>query len=222
MWRAVGLLRSLPAGARVTGRWDSDRDAYTSYCQHLQDSGPPQPRRDSAVAAASRLNSLERAQASYAAQRAFDDPLVLAQYRLSGEAFGGVVTAAELDRVDATGPRRKLRPLITVVTADPLRVEAGDQVVSPTRPGQSATVRSVTAEAGEAAVVLELTSGMGRALAAAPGSVPAIGERLSYTTLTDSYQPRGTFPAREDTPWTHGGPPPVYVPTREDVTEEWS
>jgi hypothetical protein len=222
MWRAAELLRSLPTGARVAGRWDSDRDAFTSYCEHLRDNGPPQPRRDSAVAAASRLNSLERVQASYAAQRAFDDPLVLAQYRLTGEAFGGIVSAAEPDRVDATGPRRKLRPRITVLTQDSLGVEAGDVVTSPARPGQSATVRSVSAEAGAAAVVLELTSGMGRALTAAPGSVPAIGERLSYTTLTDSYQPRGTFPAREDTPWTHGGPPPVYVPAPDDVTEEWS
>src|SRR5262249_19780031 len=122
MWRAVGLLRSLPAGTRVAGRWESDREAFTSYCQHLRDSGLPQPRRDSAVAAASRLNSFERAQASYAAQRAFDDPVVLAQYRLTGEAFGGIVTAAEPDRVDATGPRRKLRPLITVLTQDPLRI----------------------------------------------------------------------------------------------------
>jgi hypothetical protein len=222
MWRAAGLLRSLPPGAHVPGRWDSDRDAFTSYCEQLRDGGPPQPRRDSAVAAASRLNWLERAQASYAAQRAFDDPLVLAQYRVTGEAFGGVVTAAEPGRVDATGKRRKLRPLITVVTQDPLRIEEGDGVTSPSRPGQAATVRSVTADAGGRAVVLELTSGMGRALVAAPGSVPAIGERLCYTTLTDSYQLRGTFPAREDTPWTHGGPPPLYVPNPDDVAEDWS
>jgi hypothetical protein len=61
MWRAIDLLRALPAGARVAGRWDSDQDAFTGYSEHLRDGGPPQPRRDSAVAAASRLNSLERA-----------------------------------------------------------------------------------------------------------------------------------------------------------------
>ncbi len=147
---------------------------------------------------------------------------MLAQYRITGEAFRGVVTAAEPDRVDATGKRRKLRPLITVVTRDPVRIEAGDAVISPSRPSQSATVRSVAAGADGASVVLGLTSGMGRALTAAPGSVPALGERLCYTTLTDSYQPRGSFPAREDTPWTHGGPPPVYVATTDDVAEDWS
>lgn len=222
MWRAIDLLRAVPAGARVAARWDSDKDAFTGYSEHLRDGGPPQPRRDSAVAAASRLNSLERAQASYAAQRAFDDPLVLAQYRLTGEAFGGVVTAAEPDRVDATGKRRKLRPLITVETQDPFRIEEGAGIISPTRPSQSARVMSVSAESAATSVVLELAGGMGRALTAAPGSVPAIGERVSYTTLTDSYQPRGSFPDRADTPWTHGGPPPVYVPTQDDVTEDWS
>lgn len=222
MWRAIDLLRALPAGAHVARRWDSDKDAFTGYCDYLRDGGPPQPRRDSAVAAASRLNSLERAQASYAAQRAFDDPLVLAQYRLTGEAFGGLVTAAEPGRVDAAGRRRKLRPLITVATQDPLRIDEGTVLISPARPSQSARVIAVSARAADASVVLELAGGMGRALVAAPGSVPAIGERLSYTTLTDSYQPRGSFPDRANTPWTHGGPPPVYVPTPDDVAEDWS
>ena len=222
MWRAIDLLRALPAGAHVGRRWDSDKDKFGGYCDYLRDGGPPQPRRDSAVAAASRLDSLERAQASYAAQRAFDDPLVLAQYRLTGEAFGGVVTAAEPDRVDAAGPRRKLRPLITVATQDPLRIDEGTAVISPARPSQSARVMSVSAGAAGASVVLELASGMGRALTAAPGSVPAIGERICYTTLTDSYQRRGPFPDRANTPWTHGGPPPVYVPTPDDVAEDWS
>ena len=228
MWRAVELLRALPPGERVAARWESDQDAFTGYSDYLRDGGTPQPRRDSAVAAARRLNWLERSQASYAAQRALDDPLVLAEYRLTGEAFGGEVTAAEPDRVDASGKRRKLRPLITVVTGDVLRIEPGTVLVSPSRPAQSARVVSVSAVPdtwaadARSAVVLELSGGMGRALTAAPGSVPEAGERLCYTTLTDSYQPRGSFPDRDDTPWTHGGPPPVYVPTDEDVTEEWS
>ena len=132
------------------------------------------------------------------------------------------MTAAEPDRVDASGKRRKLRPVITVLTDDPVRIEPGAQCVSPNRPGQTAKVSSVSAGAAGTSVVLELSGGMGRALKAAPGSVPEAGERLCYTTLTDSYQARGTFPDREATPWTHGGPPPVYVPTRDDVTEDWS
>jgi hypothetical protein len=228
VWRAVDLLRGLPPGDRVAGRWDSDVDAFLGYSEYLRDGGPPQPRRDSAIAAARRLNWLERVQASYAAQRALDDPLVLADYRLTGEAFGGEVITAEPGRLDATGKRRKLRPLVTVLTQDWLRVRPGAELISPARSAQSATVVSVTARPAvdpldsAAEVVLELAGGMGRALTPVPGSVPEVGERLCYTTLTDSYQLRGSFPAREDTPWTHGGPPPEYVPDADDATEEWS
>lgn len=227
MWRAFELLRALPPAGRVAARWDSDRAAFSGYAEYLRDGGPPQPRRDSAVAAARRLSWLEREQASYAAQRALDDPLVMAEYRLTGEAFAGLVTAAEPDRLDATGKRRKLRPLITVATGDSLHIEPGATVVSPSRPAQSGRVVSVSvsvsAGLADAArqVVLELSGGMGRALTAAPGSVPQVGESLCYTTLTDSYQLRGSFPAREETPWTHGGPPAEYVPD-EDAAEEWS
>ena len=232
MWRTVELLRALPPGGRVGARWDADKDGFTAYAAYLRDGGPPQPRRDPAVTAARRLSWLERAQATYSAQRAFDDPLVMAEYRLTGEAFAGTVVAAEPGRVDSSGRRRKLRPLITVTTEDPLRVEAGAMLVSPARPAQKALVISVSAPASSLAaadapssrfeVVLELAGGMGRALTPEPGSVPAIGEFLCWTTLTESYQPPGSFPAREDTPWTHGGPPPEYVPTDEDASEVWS
>jgi hypothetical protein len=221
MWRAVGLLRSLPAGARVAARWSADRDTFTRYVEYLGEGGPPQPRRDSAVAAARRLDWLERALAGYAAQRAMDDPLVMAEYRMTGEAFAGIVSAAEPGRIDSTGRRRRLRPRITVATGDPLRVEAGDTLRSPDRPGQSALVVSVSS-GRPCDVVLELSGGMGRALTPTAGSVPAVGDRVCYTTLYDSYQPPGSFPSREDTPWTHGGPPPEYVPADEDANEVWS
>ncbi len=218
MWQAVDLLRALPAGARVAGRWHTDKDAYTSYVEHLRDSGLPQPRRDGAVAAAQRLNWLERAQASYAAQRAFDDPLLLAECRLSGEAFAGTVTAAEPGRIEGTGRSWKLRPHVTVTTGDPVRLAPGAQVSAPTRPAQRATVLDVTGDE----VLLELSGGMGRSRTPPPGSVPELGERICYTSIVDSYQLFASFPAREDTPWTHGGPPVEYVPTDEDAHEEWS
>jgi hypothetical protein len=221
MWRAASLLRSLPPGERVAARWDADKDAFTGYEAYVRVGGLPQPRRDSAVAAARRLDWLERAQAEYAAQRALDDPLVMAEYRLTGEAFAGTVTAAEPGRIDDAGKRRKLRPLITVTTDDPVRVEAGVTLSTPRRPGQRARVISVSA-GRPVRVVLELYGGMGRALTPAPGTVPAVGDRLCYATLSDSYQPIGMFPSREETPWTHGGPPPDYVPADEDASEVWS
>ena len=221
MWRAVELLRVLPPGVRVAARWDADKDTFSRYVDYLRAGGPPQPRRDSAVAAARRLDWLERSLASYAVQRALDDPLVMAEYRITGEAFAGSVIAAEPGRVEATGRRRKLRPRIALTTEDPVRVEVGDSLRSPGRPGQRALVVSVSA-GRPAEVVLELSGGMGRTLTPVPGSVPAVGDRVCYTKLSDSYQPFGSFPSREETPWTHGGPPPEYVPDGEDANEVWS
>jgi hypothetical protein len=233
VWRAASLLRARPAGGHVAARWDADKDAFTGYCDYLDAGGAPQPRRDSAVTAARRLNWLERAQAMHAAQRAFDDPLFMAECRLAGEAFAGEVVAAEPARIDGTGRRRKLRPLITVTTSDRVLVSPDAWMRAPSRPGQNAQMISVTAPAREgpggagpvdreSQVVLELSGGMGRSLTPAPGTVPEVGERLCYTTVTDGYQPSAPFPAAEETPWTHGGPPAPYVPADEDVGEEWS
>jgi len=249
MWRAIELLRAVPAGAHVARRWDADRDAFTSYAAYLRDGGAPQPRRDGAVVAARRLSWLERAQARYAAQCAFDDPLVMAEYRMTGEAFAGDVVAAQPDRVDGTGRRRVLRPRLTLATADPVQVLPGMVMTSPSRSGQKAQVISVTppggsgggfrgvvppagsdaaAEAADEAghgltlVELELSGGMGRSLVAALGSVPVTGERVCFMTLTGDYQPALGFPPTEETPWTHGGPPVPYQPTPEDAGEDWS
>lgn len=71
-------------------------------------------------------------------------------------------------------------------------------------------------------IVLELQGGMGRSLTPEPGSVPGVGEWACYAAFSDAYQPPPAFPEPEDTPWTHGGPPPQYVPSDEDAREDWS
>jgi hypothetical protein len=207
MWRTLGLLRTLPAGARVAGRWDSDRDTFSAFVQHLADGGRPQPRRDGAVAAAARLHRLENAATRYAVQRAFDDPLVMAEYRLAGAAFAGRVTLAKADRIDDSGKRPVLRPRIMVATTEPVRVEPGAALTSPARPAQKAKVISITPTPDGCDVLLELSGGMGRKLVAEPGSVPEAGEHILLTTLSESFRPVGSFPDPADTPWTHGGPP---------------
>jgi hypothetical protein len=207
MWRTLELLRALPVGARVASRWDGDRDAYSAFVQHLADGGPPQPRRDGAVAAAARLHRLETAATRYAVQRAFDDPLVMAEHRLTGNAFAGTVTLAAPDRIDDTGKRPVLRPRIMVATTETVRVEAGASVTSPARPAQKAKVISVTPTTAGCDVLLELSGGMGRKLVAEPGSVPEVGEQILLTTLSEAFRPGGAFPDPAETPWTHGGPP---------------
>ncbi len=238
VWRAVALLRALPAGSRVPGRWDADRDAFSGFVEHLRAGGPPQPRRDGPVAAAARLHRLENAQARYAVQRAFDDPLVMAGHRLTGEAFAGVVTLANTDRIDDSGRRPVLRPRIMLLVDEAVRHDVGTALTSPARPGQKAVVVSVhPCDGPKTEVVLELSGGMGRRLVAEPGSVPEVGERLLYTTLSEAWRPGGSFPEPDRTPWTHGGPPADSVPpapstsdapatseaaSLSDAVEEWA
>ncbi|MEH1053625.1 hypothetical protein V6U89_00190 [Micromonospora sp. CPCC 206171] len=226
MWRGVGLLRALPPGARVGGRWDGDKDAFTGHAEHVDAGGGPQPRRDGAVVAAQRLHRLERALTTYAVQRAYDDPLVMAEHRLTGEAFVGDVTLADPKRVDDTGKRPVLRPRIQLVTTEPVLVPVGTTLYSPARPTQKARVVFLTPAAdGKTEVVLELSGAMGRGLTAPPGSVPEVGERLCYTTLSEAFLPAGAFPTPEETPWTHGGPPPTRAddaPAASDAAEEWA
>jgi hypothetical protein len=222
MWRAVDLLRGLPEGGHVRARWDADKAAFTWHARHIRDGGPPQPRRDGAVSAARRLANLERIHEMVAVQRAFDDPLVMAEYRMTGEAFAGRVVAAEPDRVDDTGRRRVLRPRVTIETADEVLAEPGIGLISPARPGQKARVVDVTVNGDRTRVVLELQGGMGRSLTPEPGSVPVVGGEVCYAAFGEGFQPPPAFPPPEETPWTHGGPPPQYAPAHEDAVEEWS
>lgn len=221
VWRAIDVLRGLPAAAHVQQRWLSDRRSFTSQVAWIREGGAPQARRDNAVAAARRLARLEREQQRLAVERAYDDPLVMAEYRMTGEAFAGTVIAAEPDRL-GLGKRPVLRPLVTVATADEVLFSPGAVLKSPVRLAQQAAVVDVAADGdGRTRVVLELKGGMGRSLSPRPGSVPAVGEYVTYTSLRDDFQSPPKFPAKEDTPWTHGGPPPEYVPDDEDAREDW-
>jgi hypothetical protein len=237
MWRAHALLARLPEAAHAQRRWQDDRRSFAAQAAWLREGGAPQPRRDTAVAAAKRLARLEREQQRLAVERAHDDPLVMAEYRLTGEAFAGTVADADLTRLDTEGKKPKLRPWLVVRTTDAVIVEPGAVLACPSYASQAAKVIEVVpadaeagphadpdpaAVAGATLVTLELSGGMGRALAAPPGTTPAVGDEVTYTTLRDDFQPAAQFPSREETPWTHGGPPLDYVPTDDDAQEPWS
>ncbi|MGY0230973.1 hypothetical protein [Longispora urticae] len=189
VWHAVDLLRALPEARSVPERWLWDVSEYAGFVA----GSAPQPVRDSPVAAAARLDRLERTQARVEAQRAFDDPLVMAGHQLTGAAFRGTVVDTEPDRKEG----RKLRPRITVETARPVHLRGA--VTSPARRAQAAEITEVDG----LRVVLTLTSGMGRGAVPAAGSVPEVGEELVYTSLSETFQRPAAFP--DETPWTHGG-----------------
>ncbi|SCL26159.1 hypothetical protein GA0070624_3250 [Micromonospora rhizosphaerae] len=222
MWRAIEVLRQLPAAATVETRWAADRRDFSRYHDYLTTDGRPQARRDGAVAAARRLQSLEREQTTYDASRALDDPLVMASYRVNGEAFQGTVVSVDRDRrILSEKGRRVTRPLIVVSTGDPVHLPVGKALRAPERMKQNARITEIARSADGVLVSLELDGGMGRAAAPAPGSVPEVGHEITYTSVYPDAIRAPDLPPTDQTPWTHGGPPRPYVPTDDDAQEAW-
>jgi hypothetical protein len=225
VWRGVELVRDLPEGAHVPDRWALDRRWFSEYAEYLDADGRPQARRDRAVRAARRLARLEDAVARYEAERAYDDPLVMAEYELTGEAFTGTVTARDEGRfVPGSRPGSQVwRPTITLRTDVPVGLAVGTRVKSPARPGQEAQILEVRREDdGRHTVVLQLKGAFAnkRKPPAPAGTLAETGEELTYTTLNPTAMP-SALPDEENTPWTHGGPPQPYEPTDEDAEETW-
>jgi len=224
MWQAIALLRGLPGGASVAGRWESDRARFAGFHEYLAEGGPPQARRDGAVAAARRLNRLEQAQAALEAERAFDDPLVMADHRISGEAFAGTVVAVDRDRRIRNGSgkgRLVTRPLVTVRTEDPVGLADGTKVIATARRRQDCYIHAVDRQGDHVLVTVEARSGMGRNSTPAPGSVPKEGDTLCYSSVLADRVRSLNLPDVSATPWTHGGPPTPYEPNTDDAGEAW-
>ncbi|MFC9271689.1 hypothetical protein ACFTXJ_28440 [Streptomyces zhihengii] len=203
VWRSLELLRELPEGARAADRWTRDRWSFTAHRDRVRAGEPPQPRRDDAVTAAQKLAARETAQAQLDAQEALDDPLVLASFRLRGEAFTAEVLDVEMAWSESKRPTP--RPLVTVATDD--RPQLGERMkVYRSLDGRPQTAEFVRAEA-EGVLVLRLTDRMGRSKEPAEGSVPAKGDRIAWTLFEHDQRGGPKLPDAEETPWTHGGPP---------------
>lgn len=207
MWQAYSLLQSLPEAEGTTRRWDHERTAFTDECIHLATDGRPRPAREQAVASAVRLSLMEHAAAAFAAERAADDPFVRAELRTTGEAFGGTVTAIDPEhtRRGPTG-RAQRRPRLTVSTTDPLYVEPGQLLACHTYRNARYKICETVPADDDTLVHLEITAGMGKANSPNHAVLPEAGAFLVFTMAPDRY-PMPEFPARDQTPWTHGGPP---------------
>ncbi len=178
MWQAVSLLRSLEPGPSVERRWLEERREFSERMEYWRGGGLPQARLDSAVAAARRLSTLERELDAYTVDLAFDDELQMAEFRVSGEAFAGTVIECDPHRLVQGAAKRVLRPLITVRTGDPVRLEVGTTLKAASRPSQEATIVSVAAGEDGIDVKLELAKGMGGGHVAKAGAVPFVSESL--------------------------------------------
>ncbi|MFF3877172.1 hypothetical protein [Streptomyces sp. NPDC001978] len=221
MWHGIGLLRELPPGRSVSDRWAYDRTVFTLRSEYIAAGGAPQPRRDHAAGAARRLARLEEAVTRYQTARAFDDPLVMAEYELDGAAFAGRVVARDAERM-VQGPKRAVfRPLVTLHTETRPRTGDGKELRSPTRPGQKAVVIDIREAADGFHVDLELSGGLGKQKPPAPdGAIPDLGEEILYTVLGGHFT-SAAVPDDNEVPWTHGGAHEDYQPTDDDAQEAW-
>lgn len=215
VWQGMSLLRALPTAPHTEGRWSDDIAAFSYFLDTIPE-GTPQPRRDSAVSAARRLLDRERALERYDAERAFDDPRVMLEHRLAGTAFRGTVVDVEPTRTEAKGARKVLRPHLRVRTSDPFTAVPGEKLCNIHHPKQSGTVLDSDGDT----ILLELSGGMGRKLVPEPGSVPELDAGIGFARFTPGGSSRPPkLPTREETPWTHGGPPPEWVPTADTFEE---
>ncbi|MER6083128.1 hypothetical protein [Streptomyces sp. NPDC001833] len=203
VWHGLDLLRALPEGARVEERWTRDRWSFTGHRDRVLAGEPPQPRRDDAVTAASKLATREREQARLDAQEALDDPLVMAGRRLSGEAFAGEVLDVVMAYSD--GKRPSPRPLLTVRTED--RPQLGERAKAYRSLGGKPQSTEFVGYEADGVLVLRVLDKMGRGKEPEPGSVPEKGDRLVFTLFEHEQRGGARLPDPEDTPWTHGGPP---------------
>ncbi|MEV7601044.1 hypothetical protein AB0O91_27130 [Kitasatospora sp. NPDC089797] len=214
VWQGLDLLRALPPAAHLAERWTGDRWSYTGHRDRLAAGEPPQPRQDDAVTAARKLAQREREQARLDVQEALDDPLAMAEHRLSGEAFSGVVTDVVLE-YDTTGRSPKPRPLVTLHTTDRPHADLGREAHrvwgSPRAEAgggpaaQKAEIVAVEPTGGT--ITLRVLSGMGRKKEPEPGSLPEPGDPVTFTLFELTVRQSAPLPEPDDTPWTHGGPP---------------
>ncbi|MFW6693544.1 hypothetical protein [Streptomyces sp. MAR4 CNX-425] len=216
VWRAYDLLRALPQGAHVDGRWLGDRWSFTAHRDRVRAGEPPQPRRDDAVTAARKLAQRERALAELDAQEALDDPLTMAERRLAGQAF--VSRTESVEMAYSEGRRPMPRPLVTVVTDDAPHLEDGGRVHRELPGGR--TQRALVTGYGEGRVTVQLQDGMGRSRTPAEGSVPEPGDRVVWTLFEHTARRGPALPDPEDTPWTHGTPPERVAEEPDRVTAE--
>ncbi|MBB4161650.1 hypothetical protein [Streptomyces cinereoruber] len=215
MWHAYSLLTAIPEAPSTPSRWEHERTAFTEERAYLAQDGRPRPAQDHVIAAARHLTCMEHAARTFAAQRAAEDPFTRAELRTTGEAFGGPVTTTD-ERHTQPGPtgRTRWRPRFTIATQDPVLMEPGQLLASHTH--RKARYRICTIQPTQHAtlVELEITAGMGTANRPNHSVLPEAGAQLLFTCAPDHYL-KPQLPARDQTPWTHGGPP-VGPPDRDE------
>ena len=208
MWQAYTLLQAIPETTGAERRWAVERGEFTDQSTYLGQGGRSKPARDQAGAAAFGLERQEAARAAFNADRAREDPFVRAEMRTAGDAVGGTVTAVDDQHTIYGANGRPLwRPRIIVATQDPVHLEPGRLLASHLHRTARYQVREVIPGDSDTLVELEITAGMGHVDRPNHTVLPKVGAFLVLTPAPEYFR-MPTFPSRDQTPWTHGGPPP--------------
>ncbi|MET7636832.1 hypothetical protein [Streptomyces sp. NPDC005078] len=206
-WTALSLLQGLPQTPGANKRWTTDKIQFTQQSRYIDDGGRPQPIHDHAVQAARRLGQLEQAAAAFEAERALEDPFALAERHTTGEAFTGTVVETDPDHTALTDKGNlTLRPRFTLHTTDPLRLEPGHTLVTPANTRRRYEICESTPEPGGTRIVMQSNTHNGTLRNPNREAIPDLGAEMCFTTAPEYFQ-QPQFPTRENTPWTHGGPP---------------
>jgi hypothetical protein len=83
----------------------------------------------------------------------------------------------------------------------------GQLLACPTHRNARYKICEITPSTEDTLVELEITQGMGTIARPNDTVLPETGTPLIFTIAPDHY-PMPQFPPRDQTPWTHGGPPP--------------
>ena len=91
-------------------------------------------------------------------------------------------------------------------TADPVPMEPGQLLACHTHRNARYKICEVTPADGDTLIELEITAGMGTMTRPNHAVLPEADAFLVFTIAPGHYR-MPEFPARDQTPWTHGGPP---------------
>ncbi len=189
--QALALLRTLPAAQTAAERWDADLRAWAWHARRCDAPQPPSfTVRDNPAQAMRNVAELETARARFAAQPAYDDPLLLAELLVDGHGLQGDVEAVDTTHMEVK-PDGQIRPskvpLVTVRTRIMPPLPVGENVWWVANRAVSGEIRTIAPASCRATdppgadphtVQIALLSGhqYGR-------RVPAVGAAVTFAAL---------------------------------------
>lgn len=205
---ALAVARELTPGAHDGERHAMDRRAWARHLERADGGQAFFRRLLDALSAARVLQRSEAGTQEYERQQALDDPEVMRELIVDGNALRGRVTAVDPDHRIG----RRYRPRVTLEPRPPYLQASGARLTWAAQPATSAEVIEVDPAAGT--VTVQLAGGMGRGRPRAQVLPSPESTALFSPYGVASYYPP-TLPDR--LPWTHAAVP-AGTPDGQDPT----